>query len=253
MRRLVRAEFRKIATTKLWWGMLLASMVFAALAVIAQLAGNGVTGNPAASLTSARGQQAVLSAATFGDIFTLVVGIIAVTSEYRHLTCRPTFVFEPRRGRIVTAKLAAYTCLGMLYAAAAVLMVFAIALPWLAGQHVRINWIRYHLLWVIGGDLATITAFTLIGIGIGVLVRNQTAAIITALAYVLVLGPLTQLIPGVRALYRWLPTAAADAVTNTDHSNHKLLPPGIGLTIFLAWALAFTTAGWWITQRRDLP
>ena len=42
----------------------------------------------------------------------LVTGIIGMTSEYRHFTTRPTFLFEARRHRVIVAKLVAYSALG---------------------------------------------------------------------------------------------------------------------------------------------
>jgi len=248
--RLIRAEFRKIFTTRLWWAMLLGAAAFATLATIGQLAGNGVD---SAALMSARTQQAVFASATFGDIFTLVVGVIAITTEYRHFTSRPTFLSEPRRGRIVVAKMVAYAILGLGYATACIAVTVAVAVPWLATEHTTVEWQNHDLIWVIAGDLATITAFAVFGLGVGVLVRNQIAAVIAALAYLLVLGPVMQVIPGVKVIYRWLPGAAADAVTDVGHFNDRLLNPWEGLAVFLAWGVLFALSGWWFTVRRDIP
>ena len=45
MNRVVRAEVRKVWTTKLWWGMLIGSAAFAAIGVISQIASNGIGGS----------------------------------------------------------------------------------------------------------------------------------------------------------------------------------------------------------------
>ena len=44
---LIRAEWRKVITVKLGWGMLLGALALAALGVVAQIAsnGNGANGN----------------------------------------------------------------------------------------------------------------------------------------------------------------------------------------------------------------
>ena len=49
---LLRAEWRKVTTVKLGWGMLLGAMALAALGVVAQIASNGVRGNGALPLTA---------------------------------------------------------------------------------------------------------------------------------------------------------------------------------------------------------
>jgi ABC-2 type transport system permease protein len=42
MTRLLRAELRKVFTTRLWWGMLLGALAFTALEVVALIATDGL-------------------------------------------------------------------------------------------------------------------------------------------------------------------------------------------------------------------
>lgn len=249
MTNLIRAELRKIATTKLWWALLLGAALTTALATVATLA----AGQHSSDLARAHDQQTILAAVTYADIFTLVAGIIGITTEYRHLTSRHTFLFEPRRGKIIAAKQITYALLGVGYAIACTLTVLAIALPWLAAEHIAVEWTHNQLIWVLVGGIASITIFAVAGIGVGALVHNQVAAITGALAYLLLLGPLTQLIPGIKTIYPWLPGSAADATVDAGHFNGHLLHPAIGGVVFLLWSSAFVVAGTWTTNRRDLP
>lgn len=255
MTRLIHAELRKIFTTKLWWGLLAGALLFAAVSVVGQIAGHNSSGSSVGSLpfSAARVQQSIFSSLTAGQIFILLLGIIGMTTEFRHFTSRPTFLFEPRRDRVIGAKLVAYAMVGILYAAACAAVTTAIAWPWLATKHVAIAWSSNNIGLVILGGAAGIVIFAVVGIGVGVMVRNQIAATIGALAFLLLLENLIGVIPYVKSAYRYLPGAAASALTNIGHFNASLLQPWAGGLVLLGWGLAFAAAGTVFTVRRDVP
>lgn len=64
-----------------------------------------------------------------------LIGTIAITSEYRHRTIGTTFLVVPRRGRVLTAKLAVYTVLGIVYGMVASLsaLLALIVATWMRG------------------------------------------------------------------------------------------------------------------------
>src|ERR1700694_5265628 len=126
MTRLLRAELRKVFTTKLWWGMLLGAVGFAALGVVGQIASNGTTGNPTPPLSSPETQRSIVSSASSGYLFSIIVGIILMTTEFRHFTSRPTFLIEPRRGRVIISKLVVAAGLGVAYGGACATLTGAI-------------------------------------------------------------------------------------------------------------------------------
>jgi ABC-2 type transport system permease protein len=179
--------------------------------VVAQIAASGVPGNPMPPLSSGATQRTVVASAAGGDIFALVVGVILITTEFRHSTSRPTFLLEPRRGRVIAAKLVVAAGVGLLYGAACVAISVAIIVPWLTAKNITIGWVGNDLLLVMLGVLVVVATFAVVGVGVGVLFRNQVAAVISALAYLFVVEPLLAVIPGVKEVARYLPEASADA------------------------------------------
>lgn len=250
---LLRSEMRKVITTKLWWGMLLGSMAFAALSVVAQIATNGLTGNPAAPLTDPATQRAILSSAVSGYVFSAVVGIILITTEFRHFTSRPTFLIEPHRGRVVAAKLVVAAAVGLLYGVACVAVAVAITVPWLAAKGVAVGWTGNGLVTVMVGALGVVAIFAIVGVGVGVLVRSQVAAVIITLAYLFVAEPLVSVIPVIKETYRYLPGAAGNALAGVSRNQISLLSNWQGGLVLLAWGLLFAALGWMFTVRRDVP
>jgi ABC-2 type transport system permease protein len=250
---LLRSEVRKVLTTRLWWGMLLGSMGFAALSVVAQIATNGLRNNPAPPLSTAVTQRAVFSSAVSGYIFSVVVGIILITTEYRHFTSRPTFLLEPRRARVVAAKLLVAAGVGLLYGIGCVAVSVAITVPWLSAKGTAIDWAANGLVVVMLGALGVVAIFAVVGVGVGVLFRNQVSAVITALAYLFVVEPLIAVIPVVKEGYRYLPGAAGDALTGVARNQALLLPNWQGGLLLLGWGMLFAVLGWVLTVRRDIP
>jgi ABC-type transport system involved in multi-copper enzyme maturation permease subunit len=110
----VNAEVLKIRTTRTTIGIVLAMV---ALTLLFTLLSGLLTKTP--SLTSTEDQRGLLSVGGLAGVFSALAGIMLVTSEYRHGTIRPTLLFNPRRSRIVGAKLAAGLLAGLVSASSA--------------------------------------------------------------------------------------------------------------------------------------
>jgi ABC-2 type transport system permease protein len=250
---LLRAEWRKVITTKLGWGMLLGAMALAALGVVAQIASNGARGDISLPLSAAATQRSIAASASSAYLFSVVVGIILITTEFRHFTSRPTFLIEPRRGLVIVAKLIVAAFVGIIYGVACAALTAAIMAPWLGAMGITIHWVENGVLLSMLGDLVVIAVFAVVGIGVGVLVRNQIAAVIGALVYLFVLEPLIDIIPVVKNVYPYLPGAAAGAITGASRGNLAHLDPVQGGLVLLGWGLLFAGCGWLLTIRRDIP
>lgn len=256
MSALLRSETRKVFTVRLWWALLLSSLALTALSVAAQIASvNQRGGGGAAQLTTASTQHAIFASGASGGIFALIVGVVIITTEYRHFTSRPTFLVEPRRVRVIEAKIVVSAAVGLLYAVASAALTVAVAVPWLAARNVSIGWSSNDIVQVLLADCAVVAIYAVVGLGVGVLVQSQVAAIIGSLAYLFVLEPLTQIIPVVQNAYRFLPGAAARALTQVgprSSSGPDLLGAWQGGLLLLGWGLLFAALGAVLTTRRDV-
>src|SRR5262245_57971069 len=144
-------------------------------------------------------------------LFPLVLGILAVAGEYRHRTITDTYLGSPERRRVVGAKLVVYSAAGLLFGVVGSVVALASSAIWLGIAGDSGSWSDAELWRTLAGDVVWNAAFAAIGVGLGALVRNVTAAIAAALAWLaLVEGLVAQLIGD--DLGRWLPFAAGSAL-----------------------------------------
>ena len=142
---------------------------------------------------------------------------------------------------------------GLLYGVACVAVAVAITVPWLTAKGVAIGWTANGLIVVMVGAVGVVAIFAVVGVGVGVLFRNQVTAVIAALAYLFVVEPLIAVIPVVKEGYRFLPGAAANALTGRGAQPGAAAPNWQGGLVLLGWGLFFAVAGWVFTVRRDVP
>ena len=251
MIRLVRAEWTKLFTTRVWLGLLLgASLLVAGFsALITGFAGaeqNGQPGLPAVG--DPQFEQVALSQATGASVLFLILGIIGMTQEYRHRTATPTFLTEPRRWRVVAAKLGAYALAAVPFAvlvmAVNVLVVSVYAgargaAPSLSGDNIRV---------VLTSGLVLVI-YALIGVGIGALLKNQVGAIVGALVYLFVVEGLVRSIPATSGAYKWMPGGAMEAMTAT-FQGPDLLSAWQGGLLLVGYGLVAALVGTLIAVRR---
>ena len=253
MTRLVRAEWTKLFTTRVWLGLVLGACVMAGgfAALFTGLAGveqNGQPGVPPVGTPAY--EELALATGANASVLLLILGIIGMTQEYRHKTAVPTFLTTPHRGRVVIAKLLAYGVVAVPFALLVlavnvlVVMVYAGArgdAPSLTGDNLRV---------VLSAGLV-IVMFTIVGVGVGALLRNQVGAIVGALVYLYVVEPLVANIGAIQAAYKWMPGGAVQAIT-TDFDAPDLLEPWQGGLLLLGYGLVAAVLGTFLAVRRDI-
>jgi ABC-2 type transport system permease protein len=253
MTRLVRAEWTKLFTTRVWVGLLLGGCALAG-AFAALLTGfAGVSGDRGPGLPpvgSPQFEQAAFAVGSNATVMLLILGIIGMTQEYRHRTATPTFLATPRRGRVVIAKLLAYAAAAIPFALV-ILAVGVLVVEVYAGARGAAPSLSGDNLQIIGGVWAALVVYAVIGVGIGALLRNQVGAIVGALVYLYVVEPVIRSIPATAPAFKWLPGGALEAMTATLN-DVDLLTRWQGALVLLGYGLVAAVLGTFLAVRRDV-
>src|SRR6266508_3546500 len=107
MKALLRAELLKQGSTRTGLGLFAAMLGLVLLAVLLHSL------LPAEDLARRNSQLVVLGRGEFlGTLFAALLGAVLITRDIRHGTIRPIFLFSPRRGRAVAAKVSVSTLVG---------------------------------------------------------------------------------------------------------------------------------------------
>jgi ABC-2 type transport system permease protein len=253
MSALVRAELRKLFTTRLWLWMLLTAIALTALFASLGIAFADDPDNTSPPLDTPEGQRNILGSASTAALIIGILGVIAMTSEYRHQTVTPTFLATPRRGRVVAAKMITYALVGVLYSAACTAVALAVALPWLAAKDIDVSLGSNGIPQTLLGVGAEVAIYAVLGVGLGALLKNQIAAVVGLLVYSLIVGPILSAIGAIRDYTKYLPDQAGTALIQaTPSEDAELLTQWLGGLVLVGWAVLFATIGYFLAVRRDV-
>lgn len=239
--KLVRSEALKLSTVRTTWLMLgiglLIEGLFAGLYV-------GL-----ASLTDIGPIVEVQTGTGLLMLLVLVLGVLAITTEFRHGTASTTFLSAPRRWPVMTAKLVAVLLAGVLAGLAFVAVNAGLALPLFSSREGNLP-STGDVVSIYAGVVASFALLCAFGLGVGAIVRNQVGAIIAALAFFFVLSPLPELLPG--NLGDYFPAQAIGSLHGLPEATEDGLGQVAGGLVLAAWSAALFLCGTALTRRRDL-
>jgi ABC-2 type transport system permease protein len=239
----IPAELLKIRSTRTTVGLLVGMVGLVLLTVL-------LTGlvSSAATLTDKQNQVGLLGDGSLAGVFAALAGILLITSEYRFGTIRPTFLFTPRRGRVMTAKVVAGLLAGLAFGILGEGLGFGVGYVILSGRGIPIALDGGAITLLLVGALVGVALWGAIGVGLGAILQNQIAAVITLLAWGFVAENL--LFVFVPAVGRFGPVHAGNALVG-DTTSH-LLAPAAGAATLIAWTAVLCGVGFALTSRRDV-
>jgi ABC-2 type transport system permease protein len=237
------AELLKVRSTRTTLGLVLGMV---SLIVLFSLL-TGLASKEHELLTTEQ-QREALSIGGIAGIFSALGGIMLVTSEYRYGTIQPTFLFTPRRRRVLAAKLAAGALAGVVFGFVGALLSFGIGYACLAGRGIDYALSGGQTALLLLGTVVVTALWGAIGVGLGGLLRNQVSAIIALLAWGFVVENL--LFGLVPAVGRFAPVHAGDGFVGltTEHLLHAVP----GALVLVVWAAVLSAVGVAVAVRRDI-
>ena len=246
MSALVRAEFLKFRTTRAWIGYLLAAVALTAIAAA------GTVGTAREDqLGTAQLSRDIVSTSLFTALIALMIGIMSVTAEWRHGTVTRTFLVTPRRERVLIAKELWIVLLAAALAVLAIVLVLAIAVPWLAveGSSLKLDG---GVAGLVGRIVIASVLWGTLGVGVGAVVQSQTFALVGAVIWIIVVEALIAALLGlvdIEVVGEYLPGRALSSFDGTEDGGLTTWAAG---AVSLAWVLALGLLGYARMSRQDV-
>ncbi|MGY1705411.1 ABC transporter permease subunit [Geodermatophilus sp. SYSU D00697] len=247
----LRAEWIKFWTVRSTPWSLVAMVVLGAglttlvCALVAPDLARGDTGEPIGAF--------ITWGMMFAQVTAVVLGTLAVTSEYGTGMIRATLAATPRRGTVLAAKALVLT--GTLFVAGTLTALAGyLAGNWfLDREGIGLALTDDGVLRALVGSGLYMAGLGLLAAAVGLLVRHTAAALSIVLGLVFVVGNMVMLLPG--GLGEWatklMPGNAGSAVATPESFNPLLLDPWPGFAVFVAEVAAVLVVAAVAFSRRD--
>ena len=254
---ILRAELRKITTTRLWWIMLICVLVLSAGYAVGVAVLQPNTGAPFDDPGIVR--SVYNGGNTVTRVGAMVMGIAAMGSEYRHQTLAATYLATPRRTRVLLGKAASLLLFGLLYGAASVLAGVLAAVPFVLTGDGSFFFGRGDTWRSLALGAVSMALWTMIGMGIGILIKNLLVAMLVGICFGYLVEPILSLVCYLRdwdLALNLLPTGATNAMLGITSpvlfASDNPFAWWQGALVLAAWCLLPAAVGMLSTVRRDI-
>ncbi|ASO19083.1 ABC-type transport system involved in multi-copper enzyme maturation permease subunit [Actinoalloteichus hoggarensis] len=259
---LLHAEFHRITSTRLWIWAVLAALACGGLTGLIAVIGPQNATPPLPGLDTAEGARVLLGLAGLTTFVPALFGTTAMGSEHRHRTITTTFLFAPRRWRVLVAKIVVHAVAGLCYGA----LVAATAVGGLAAG-AALHGVEPGLssAELVGSGLRIVVAmavFAVLGVAVGALVDNQIVALAVVGIWFYAVENLLLFVPGAGVAYPYLPggatssllgfTLLAEQAADIAGTGIRMLSAPAAALLLLGYLLIATAAAIARPLRRDV-
>jgi ABC-2 type transport system permease protein len=194
----IRAEVRKITTTRLWWVALICILILGGGYAALPAAVAALQARPPGSASPFDDPGIVRSIYNGGNtlsrILVMVVGIASIGAEYRHQTLAATYLATPRRARVLLGKAVSLLLFGLLYGLASVLAGVLVAVPFILVNSGSFFFDQPETWRSLIFGVLSLALWTMIGLGIGILIKNLLFAMLVGISFGYLIEPILSLV-----------------------------------------------------------
>ena len=193
-----------------------------------------------------------LAGMTFGQLAAAVLGVLVISSEHSTGAIRSSLVAVPRRLRLLAAKGVVVLAVVLLAGLLSSFLAFFAGQALLARAGLETSLGEPGVLRAVVGGGLYLAASTLFGFAFGALLRHTAGGVVAAVAGLLVVPPLTHLLPGDwgAAVAKWFTSNAGQQILSIGESPGAA-GPWSGYLVFCLWGLAVLAIAALLFQRRD--
>ena len=182
----------------------------------------------------------------------VLLGTLSFTQEFRYGTVTATYLGEPRRPRILVAKLVSLAMLSVVATVGTLVLAVAVSGVIIQGRNGNVT-VGAEFWQTVVAAFGIMAAYGVIGVALGALIRNQVAAVVAVLVWMLAVEYIV--IPTWPVVGRWLPLGVSTSLLQLAPSmglEGKLLPAGVAALVLVVYTLGAVAAASRITPRRDV-
>lgn len=188
----------------------------------------------------------------FAQLAFAVLGVLAVTSEYATGLIRTTFTATPRRRIVVGAKATVLGLVSLTLGETLSIATFLLAQIALHTKHLGVSIADPHALRAVVAAGLYLSALTLIGLGLGVLIRHSAGAITAAFSIVFIIPLLATAVSSwSRVPEKWNLWTAGNALISSHPPTANQPSIGLAALVCVTYLLAILGTAFALVNRRD--
>jgi hypothetical protein len=194
-----------------------------------------------------------LAGLTLGQLAIAVLGVLIVSGEYSTGGIRATLTAVPQRMRVLAAKAIVLTVVSLVIGWITCFIAFYAGQVWFSKRGVGAAIGDPGVLRAVLGGGLYIGASALFGLAVALLLRHSAGSITLAVALLLVVPPLLNLLPGAwgDAIVRYFTSNAGQHIAFVHQQGSNYLTPWVGFGVYCLWFAIPLAVGAWLMNHRD--